>query len=67
MENVNEGIRAAEVRAVFPDGTVEVMRKARLMGLDVVLVAPTAIPPVAKAMDYALWLDEKDRNGRRDI
>ena len=73
MENVNEGIRAAEVRAVFPDGTVEVMptavavRKARLMGLDLVLVAPTAIPPVAKAMDYALWLDEKDRNGRRDI
>ena len=24
-ENVNEAIRAREVRAVFPDGTVEVM------------------------------------------
>ncbi|HEY1207375.1 MAG: hypothetical protein ABSH46_15905 [Bryobacteraceae bacterium] len=73
MENVNEGIRAAEVRAIFPDGTVEVMptavavRRARAMGLDLVLVAPTAIPPVAKAVDYGLWLDEKNKNGRRDI
>ncbi|HXN46195.1 MAG TPA: hypothetical protein VN893_06110 [Bryobacteraceae bacterium] len=73
MENVNEGIRAAEVRAVFPDGTVEVMptalavRRARTMGLDLVLVAPAAIPPVAKALDYGLWLDEQNKNGRRDF
>ena len=57
-EEVNETIRAREVRAVFPDGTVEVMptsaavRKAQDMGLDLVLVAPTASPPVAKAVDY---------------
>src|SRR5271163_450514 len=57
-ENVNESIRAREVRAVFPDGTAEVLptaialRKAQDMGLDLVLIAPTAVPPVAKAIDY---------------
>jgi len=60
-ENVNETIRAREVRAVFPDGTVEIMptpaaiRKARDLGLDLIVVAPTAEPPVAKAMDYGQW------------
>src|ERR1700736_3007696 len=58
-ENVNESIRVREVRAVFPDGTAEVMttaaalRKAQEMGLDLVLVSPTAVPPVAKAIDFA--------------
>jgi len=57
-ENVNESIRAREVRAVFPDGTAEIMptsaalRKAQDMGLDLVIVSPTAVPPVAKAVDY---------------
>src|SRR3954463_7943068 len=57
-ENVNESIRAREVRAVFPDGTTEVMptaqalRKAQELGLDLVLIAPTAVPPVAKAVDF---------------
>jgi translation initiation factor IF-3 len=47
-----------EVRAVFPDGTTEVMptsaalRKAQELGLDLVLIAPTAVPPVAKAVDF---------------
>ena len=60
-ENVNETIRAREVRAVFPDGTVEVMktdlaiRKAKELGLDLICIAPTAEPPVAKAMDYGQW------------
>src|SRR6202020_305452 len=60
-ENVNESIRAREVRAVFPDGTAEVMptpaaiRRAQDMGLDLVLVSPTAVPPVAKAIDYGQY------------
>jgi translation initiation factor IF-3 len=60
-ENVNEAIRAREVRAIFPDGSVEVMqtslavRKALDMGLDLILIAPTAEPPVAKAMDYGQY------------
>ena len=66
-ENVNEGIRAKEVRAVFPDGTVEIMptaaaiRKAQEMGLDLILVAPTADPPVAKAMDWGQWQYEQKK------
>ncbi|MCZ2076892.1 MAG: translation initiation factor IF-3 [Bryobacteraceae bacterium] len=66
-ENVNEAIRAREVRAVFPDGTVEVMptpaavRKAQDMGLDLIVIAPTAEPPVAKAMDYGQWQYEQKK------
>src|SRR6185437_6925289 len=66
-ENVNETIRAREVRAVFPDGTAEVMptpaavRKAQEMGLDLVLVSPTAVPPVAKAIDYGQYQYEQKK------
>ncbi|MEK7405563.1 MAG: translation initiation factor IF-3 [Acidobacteriota bacterium] len=66
-ENVNEAIRAREVRAVFPDGTVEIMptpaavRKAKDLGLDLIVVAPTAEPPVAKAMDYGQWQYEQKK------
>jgi translation initiation factor IF-3 len=64
---VNEAIRAREVRAVFPDGSVEVMqthlavKKAQDMGLDLILIAPTAEPPVAKAMDYGQWQYENKK------
>jgi translation initiation factor IF-3 len=66
-ENVNEAIRAREVRAVFPDGTAEIMptlqavRKAQEMGLDLILIAPTAEPPVAKAIDYGQWQYENKK------
>src|SRR5246127_3519844 len=66
-ENVNEAIRVREVRAVFPDGTVEIMptlaavRKAQELGLDLILIAPTAEPPVAKAMDYGQWQYENKK------
>ena len=66
-ENVNEAIRAREVRAVFPDGSVEILptpqavRKAQELGLDLILIAPTADPPVAKAMDYGQWQYENKK------
>jgi len=66
-ENVNEAIRAREVRAVFPDGVVEIMqtpaaiRRAQELGLDLILVSPTAEPPVAKAMDYGQWQYEQKK------
>src|SRR5579863_9748039 len=66
-ENINEAIRAREVRAVFPDGSVEIMatplavRKAQELGLDLILIAPTAEPPVAKAMDYGQWQYENKK------
>ena len=67
-ENVNEFIRAREVRAVFPDNTSEIMptsvalRKAQELGLDLVLIAPTAVPPVAKAVDFGHYqYDQKKK------
>jgi len=66
-ENVNEAIRVREVRAVVPDGSVEIMptpaavRKAQEMGLDLILVSPTAEPPVAKDMDYGQWQYENKK------
>jgi translation initiation factor IF-3 len=56
-----------EVRAVFPDGTAVVMptmeaiRRAKDMNLDLILVSPTAVPPVAKAMDYGQWQYENKK------
>src|ERR1700683_1702100 len=73
-ENGNESIRVREVRAVFPDGTAEVMptamalRKAQELGLDLVLVSPTAVPPVAKAIDYGHYqyeLKKKQHDARK--
>jgi len=64
---VNEAIRAREVRAVFPDGSNEIMptftavQRARELGLDLILIAPTAEPPVAKAMDYGQWQYENKK------
>jgi translation initiation factor IF-3 len=66
-DNVNEGIRAREVRAVFPDGSVQIMathdaiRRAQELGLDLIVVSPTAEPPVAKAMDYGQWQYEQKK------
>lgn len=66
-ENVNEAIRAREVRAVFPDGTVaviptsEAIQRAKALGLDLIVVSPTAEPPVAKAMDYGQWQYENKK------
>jgi len=56
-----------QVRAVFPDGAVAVMptmeavRRAQELGLDLILVSPTADPPVAKAMDYGQWQYENKK------
>jgi translation initiation factor IF-3 len=55
------------VRAIFPDGTVEVMptqaafHRAQELGLDLIVVSPTAEPPVAKAMDYGQWQYEQKK------
>ena len=55
---MNETIRAREVRVVFPDGETEVLpthvgiERAKAMGLDLVVVSPTAQPPVAKVIDH---------------
>ena len=56
---INERIRVPEVRLVGPNGEQvgivainDALRLAQEADLDLVEVAPTARPPVAKLMDY---------------
>lgn len=57
--NINEKIRAREVRLISDDGkqlgivpTIEAMRLAKEQELDLVEVSPKTVPPVCKIMDY---------------
>jgi translation initiation factor IF-3 len=64
--NVNESIKAKEVRLVGPDGNQigikpieEALKMAEDMDLDLVEVAPQAQPPVCKIMDYGKYRYEQ--------
>jgi translation initiation factor IF-3 len=59
---MNDDIRVPEVRCNVDGGeslgiisTDEAMNKANELGLDLVLIAPNAKPPVAKIMDYGKY------------
>jgi translation initiation factor IF-3 len=41
--------------------TEEAIVRAKELGLDLILIAPTAEPPVAKAMDYGQWQYENKK------
>jgi translation initiation factor IF-3 len=41
--------------------TPDAVRKAKELGLDLIVVSPTAEPPVAKAMDYGQWQYENKK------
>ena len=62
---LNEEIRSSSVRLVGADGGQrgivsrdEALAEARASGMDLVLVAPEADPPVCKVMDYGKHLFE---------
>ncbi|MCW8895493.1 translation initiation factor IF-3 [Sulfurimonas sp.] len=65
---MNDDIRVAELRCNV-DGaeslgiisTDEAMEKANELGLDLVLIAPDAKPPVAKIMDYGKYRYQEER------
>ncbi len=65
---LNEEIRAPEVRCVGDDGTQygiisrdEALRAAEEKGLDLVLIAPNANPPVCKIMDYGKFKYQQEK------
>ena len=67
-DNINEGIRAQQVRVIFPDGSNEVLptsvaiQKAKALGLDLIVISPTAKPVVTKVIDEGKWaFEEKKR------
>ncbi|MBI1820073.1 MAG: translation initiation factor IF-3 [Nitrospirae bacterium] len=66
--NVNQGIRAKEVRVIDAEGTQlgvmltrEAIKKAEETGLDLVEVAPTSNPPVCRIMDYGKYKYEQSK------
>ena len=65
---INEEIRAKEVRMIGPDGEqlgIMGIDEARAFaydkGVDLVLMAPNAEPPVCRAMDYGKYRFERDK------
>eukprot|EP00752_Nemacystus_decipiens_P017994 g16127.t1 len=65
---LNEDIQSSKVRLVAADGgqrgivpREEALAEARASGLDLVLVAPEADPPVCKIMDYGKHLFEQKK------
>lgn len=68
---MNERIRIREVRLIDEEGqqvgiipTRDALEMARQRGLDLVEVAPNAIPPVCRLMDYGKYRYEQSRKER---
>ena len=69
--NMNESIRAREVRVIGENGenlgvmqTVDALARARTVGLDLIEVSPNAVPPVCRITDYGKFkyeLKKKDK------
>ena len=66
--NINNNIRAKEVRVIDPDGnqvgiipTYKALAKAGDFGLDLVEISPNANPPVCKIMDYGRYKYEQTK------
>ncbi|MFA6432871.1 MAG: translation initiation factor IF-3 [Candidatus Paceibacterota bacterium] len=66
---INHQIKAPELRVITADGenlgvitTGKALEEARARGFDLIEISPTAVPPVAKIMDYGKYLyDEKKK------
>ncbi len=73
---VNEEIRENEVRLIDDDGSIvgimsskEALQVAYQKNLDMVMIAPTAKPPVCKLMDYNKYvfdMAKKERENRKN-
>lgn len=68
---INEKIRAKEVRLIGPDGKqigivplAEALRKAEDYGLDLVEIAPNAVPPVCRIMDFGEFLYQEAKKAK---
>lgn len=65
---LNDEIRASEVRCIGDDGTQygvisrnEALSIAENAGLDLVMIAPDATPPVCKVMDYGKFKYQQEK------
>lgn len=69
---INQAIRAPELRIIGPEGEnlgvkslAEAGQLARDMGLDLIEVAPSATPPVARIMDYGKYQYQLEKEARK--
>jgi len=73
---INEEIRDKEVRVIDSDGSMlgimpikEALNRAAAANLDLVKIAPQAVPPVCKIMDYGKYMFElakKEKEARKN-
>lgn len=68
---INDGIRARELRLISDTGEqlgvktkAEALQMAEAANLDLVVVSPTAKPPVARIMDYGKYRFEQQKKQR---
>jgi translation initiation factor IF-3 len=68
---INEQIRVREVRLIRDEGerqgimtTLDALQLAREVGMDLVEVAPQAVPPVVKILDYGKFKFENEKRVR---
>lgn len=68
---MNEGIRAAEVRVLGPEGENfgimpirEALAKSQELGYDLIEVSPNAVPPVCKITDYGKFKYEQNKKDK---
>ena len=69
--NINEEIRSKEVRLIDDEGnnhgvvkTTLALSMANEKGLDLIVVSPNQVPPVAKILDYGKYKFESEKKAR---
>jgi len=72
---VNGKIRAREVRVIGPDGQQlgvlplgDAIRKAQTLGVDLVEIAPNAVPPVCRLVDFGKYkyeISKKEKDSKK--
>ena len=69
----NERIFASELRVIDSEGKqvgvlkkFEALEKARTLGMDLVEIAPTAKPPVARIIDFKKFLYQEEKKKREE-
>lgn len=72
---INHQIQARELRVLVEEGEnlgvisrEEALRRASEMGLDLVEISPSAVPPVAKIIDFGKWQyqEQKKRKAAKE-
>src|ERR1035437_1974874 len=69
--HINNEIRAQELRVIGAEGEnlgvlslADALAAAKLKGLDLIEISPSALPPVAKIMDYGKFEYERSKKGK---